>query len=271
MAKDIINNSTSLASYIRRKSIEMTRQAKASHIGSVLSCADILAVIYFSILKIEKAEDLVERGRFIMSKGHASAGLYACFAGLGLIKDSELKNYCRDGSKFSCHVNHKLSPFIEISTGSLGHGLPISCGGALALKLQGISSKVYCLMSDGELDEGSNWEAILFASHHKLSNIKAIIDRNKLQSIKTTEETLSLEPLESKFKSFNWEVSNIDGHNHNQLEIELKRDCNKPHLIIANTIKGKGVSFMENSVLWHYKYPNSMESKQAIKEINNKD
>ena len=269
MNKCIFNNSSDLAKYIRKKSIEMTNEAKASHIGSVLSCADILAVIYFSILKIGNEENFIDRGRFIMSKGHASAGLYACFAGLGLIKDSELKNYCRDGSKFSCHVNHKLLPFIEISTGSLGHGLPISCGIALALKLKDISSKVFCLMSDGELDEGSNWEAMLFASHHKLSNIKAIVDRNKLQSIKTTEETLSLEPLVSKLKSFNWEVSTIDGHNHDQLEIEFQKDCTKPHIIIANTIKGKGVSFMENSVLWHYRPPNNIELEQAIKEINN--
>ena len=269
MKFDTNKNSKYLANYIRTKSIEMTNIANTSHIGSVLSCTDILAVLYIEILNLGNSDNQKERDRFIMSKGHASAGLYACLAGLGLIDEKELIKHCKDGSNFSGHVSHKLLPFIEISTGSLGHGLPISCGIALALKLKGISSKVFCLMSDGELDEGSNWEAMLFASHHKLTNIKAIIDRNKLQSIKSTEETLSLEPLISKFKSFNWEVSNINGHDHNQLKSELSSNHKKPHIIIANTIKGKGVSFMENSVLWHYKPPNNSETKKAIYEINN--
>ena len=266
-----IKNSKHLANYIRMKSIEMTNRGNTSHIGSVLSCTDILAVLYIEILKLGNSDKNQERDRFIMSKGHASAGLYSCLAGLGLIDEQELTKHCLDGSNLSGHVNHKLLPFIEISTGSLGHGLPISCGIALALKLKGISSKVFCLMSDGELDEGSNWEAMLFASHHKLSNIKAIIDRNKLQSIKSTEETLSLEPLISKFKSFNWEVSNIDGHDHIQLKSELSIKHKRPHIIIANTIKGKGVSFMENSVSWHYKPPNNNEAEKAILEINNKN
>ncbi len=263
-------NSIYLANYIRKKSIEMINAANTSHIGSVLSCTDILAVLYSEILNIGNKENSQDRDRFIMSKGHASAGLYACLAGLGLINELELIEHCKDGSKFSGHVNHKLQPFIEISTGSLGHGLPIGCGIALALKLKGITSNVYCLMSDGELDEGSNWEAFLFASHHKLSNIKAIVDRNKLQSIKSTEDTLALEPLISKFNSFNWLVSNIDGHDHKQLKNELIIKHEKPHIIIANTIKGKGVSFMENSVLWHYKPPNNSEVKEAIYEINSK-
>tara|TARA_B100000579_G_scaffold257836_1_gene212274 strand:+ start:1742 stop:2569 length:828 start_codon:yes stop_codon:yes gene_type:complete len=270
MSENVNKDSKYLANYIRTKAIEMTNAAVSSHIGSILSCADILAVLYIDILRLGGANRQTIRDRFIMSKGHAAAGLYACLAGLGLIDGNELINYCKNGSNFSGHVNHKLIPFIDISTGSLGHGLPISCGIALALRLKGISSKVFCLMSDGELDEGSNWEAMLFASHHKLSNIKAIIDRNNLQSIKSTEDTLSLEPLISKLKSFNWIVSNIDGHDHEILKNELSRNCEKPHIIIANTIKGKGVSFMEDSVLWHYKPPNNSETIKAIKEINNR-
>tara|TARA_Y100001968_G_C19416996_1_gene749543 strand:- start:938 stop:1753 length:816 start_codon:yes stop_codon:yes gene_type:complete len=263
-------NSTYLAEFIRCKAVEMTNAAESSHIGSILSCADILAVLYCEVIRLANVEKHPERDRFILSKGHACAGLYACLAGLGLIHANDLINYCKDGSKFSGHVNHKLLPFIEISTGSLGHGLPISCGIALALRLKKISSRVFCLMSDGELDEGSNWESILFASHNKLSNIIAIIDRNKLQSIKSTEDTLSLEPLISKFESFNWKVSNINGHDHKSLKNELSRSYDKPHVIIANTIKGKGVSFMENSVLWHYKYPNNTEKIKAVNEIINK-
>lgn len=269
MSRRIKCDSKSLSKYIRHKSLQMTHKGRSSHIGSILSCADIIAVLYSEILNISDHDKSLTRDRFVMSKGHAGAGLYACLAKLDLIPEFQLGNHYEDGSRLSGHVSHKLLPHIEMSTGSLGHGLPLSCGIALALKLKGISSKVFCLMSDGELDEGSNWEAMLFASHHDLSNIKVIIDRNQLQSIKSTEQTLSLEPLIDKFKSFNWEVSNIDGHSHELLKRELIFVSNKPHIIIANTIKGKGVSFMENSVLWHYRSPNNDELEQAIKEIEN--
>ena len=260
-------NSESLSNYIRYKSLQMTHKGSTSHIGSILSCADIIAVLYSEIINIGNSDKSLTRDRFVMSKGHAGAGLYACLARLDLIPEVQLESHYQDGSRLSGHVSHKLLPHIEMSTGSLGHGLPLSCGIALALKLKGISSKVFCLMSDGELDEGSNWESMLFASHHNLSNIKVIIDRNKLQSIKSTEETLSLEPLIDKFKSFNWEVSNINGHSHELLKRDLTYISDKPHIIIANTIKGKGVSFMENSVLWHYRSPNNDELEQALQEI----
>tara|TARA_Y100001968_G_C19305056_1_gene691190 strand:+ start:203 stop:1012 length:810 start_codon:yes stop_codon:yes gene_type:complete len=267
MNKELKKSSLDLSRYIRMKALEMTNRSKSSHIGSILSCTDILAVLYSEILDLRTDESFKFKDRFIMSKGHAAAGLYACLAGLELIDESQLKSHYQNGSKLSGHVSHKLLPFIEISTGSLGHGLPISCGIALALKKKKLSSKVYCLLSDGELNEGSNWEAMMFASHHQLSNLKAIIDRNRLQSIKSTEETLMLEPLKNKFNSFNWLISNIDGHNHELLKHELNRKCNKPHIIIANTIKGKGVSFMENSVLWHYKYPEDIDFDKALSEI----
>lgn len=260
-------SSKSLSNYIRYKSLQMTHKGRSSHIGSILSCADIIAVLYSEIINIGKNEKSLKRDRFVMSKGHAGAGLYACLAKLDLIPESQLESHYQDGSKLSGHVSHKLLPHIEMSTGSLGHGLPLSCGIALGLKLKGLASKVFCLMSDGELDEGSNWESMLFASHHNLSNLKVIIDRNKLQSIKSTEQTLSLEPLLDKFKSFNWEVSNIDGHNHEFLKRELTYISDKPHIIVANTIKGKGVSFMENSVLWHYRSPNKEELAQALQEV----
>lgn len=267
MHKIVKNNSESLSKFIRFKSLQMTHKGKSSHIGSILSCADIIAVLYSEIMTIGESDKSLTRDRFVMSKGHAGAGLYACLAKLDLIPENQLETHYQDGSRLSGHVSHKLLPRIEMSTGSLGHGLPLSCGVALALKLKGISSKVFCLMSDGELDEGSNWESMLFASHHNLSNLKVIIDRNKLQSIKSTEQTLSLEPLIDKFKSFNWEVSNIDGHNHEFIKRDLSFASDKPHIIIANTIKGKGVSFMENSVLWHYRSPNNDELEQALQEI----
>ncbi len=258
-----------LSKYIRIKALEMCSEGKSSHIGSVLSCADILSVLYSDILKIniENPKDNT-RDRFLMSKGHAGAGLYAILSKIGFISEDILKTHYKDGSFLSGHVCHKIFPGIEFSTGSLGHALPVSIGISLGLKLKGLKNRVFCLMSDGELDEGSNWEAFLSGAHNGLDNLIAIIDRNRLQSIEDTESTLMLEPLRDKFLSFNWDVEIIDGHDHQELKKSLSKDIDKPKVIIANTIKGKGVSFMENQVLWHYRSPSTSELKNAIGEIN---
>lgn len=255
--------SADLAKKIRKSSLAMTAKGRSSHIGSVLSCADILAVLYSNVLKLHPNTDY-----FIMSKGHASAGLYSALAHVGIIEPSHLATHYQNGSMLSGHVSHHLTPYIPFSTGSLGHGLPIATGVAYrTLYFEQSKRRTYCLLSDGELQEGSNWEAFLFAAHHKLNNLVCIIDRNNLQSITTTEQTIALEPLSQKFSSFGWSVSEIDGHDHQQLCKVLLQETAAPHVIIAKTTKGKGVSFMENSVLWHYRSPSTSELNSALEEL----
>jgi len=262
-------DSINLANYIRSKSIQMCHKGNSSHIGSILSCADILAVLYSKVINKNPNNPTNDsRDRFIMSKGHAGAGLYSVLSKLGFIEESVLETHYQNGSYLSGHVCHKIFPGIEFSTGSLGHGLPFSVGKALALKLKKNKSRVFCLMSDGELDEGSNWEAFLSAAHHKLDNLIAIIDRNRLQSIEDTESTLALEPLLNKLKAFNWNVNEIDGHNHQEIEFSLtKKNIDRPLILIAKTTKGKGISFMENEVLWHYKSPSKDEVDKGLSEL----
>ena len=248
----------------------MTMLGGSSHVGSVLSMADILAVLYGKILKINpKDSNWKDRDKFILSKGHAGAGVYAVLAELGFFSVDLLKNHYKNGSIFSGHVSHKGVPGVELSTGSLGHGLGVACGLAYASKLDRKEKRVFVLLSDGECDEGSNWEAILFSSHHKLKNLVAIVDYNKIQSLATVEKTLNLEPFVDKWKAFGWKVIDIDGHNHQEIEKALTVNSEKPKCIICNTIKGKGVSFMENNVLWHYRSPKGEEYERAVKELKN--
>ena len=267
---DSMDLSLQLSKYIREKALEMCSSGKSSHIGSIFSCADILAVLYSKILTYKSDQPKYYlRDRFLMSKGHAGAGLYATLSKVGFVEEELLKTHYKNGSFLSGHVCHKIFPGVEFSTGSLGHALPVSIGIALGLKLKNIKSKVFCLMSDGELDEGSNWEAFLSAAHNNLNNLVAIIDRNRLQSIEDTETTLMLEPLKEKFLSFNWNVKIINGHDHEEIYNSLKHDdTKKPTIVIANTVKGKGVSFMENNVLWHYKSPTKDEVIRAKGELN---
>ena len=262
-----------LANNIRKHAINMTSAGGSSHIGSILSIADILATLYGSVLSY-KADNPKWQGRdrFILSKGHAGAGVYAALAESGFMSVDKLKTHYKNGSDLSGHVSHKDIPGVEFSTGSLGHGLPVATGMALAAKINEDEHTIYVLMSDGECDEGSNWEAALFAPHHKLDNLVVIIDRNKLQSIHSTEDTLGLEPFVGKWQAFGWNVVDVDGHNHKQ----LINACNskvvgKPLCIVANTTKGKGVSFMENQVLWHYRSPQGKEYEAAINELENND
>jgi transketolase len=266
-----MKSTRALAKLIRVHALKMTSSGKSSHIGSIFSIADILAVLYGSYLKINpKKPKMKNRDRFILSKGHAGAGVYAALAETGFFPIKKLSTHYRDGSDLSGHVSHKRIPGVELSTGSLGHGLSIGAGMAKAAKLNNAENKVVVLLSDGECDEGSVWEAIMFASHHKLDNLIAIIDYNKLQSLASVEETLSLEPFSDKWISFGWRVSSINGHNHNEIEKALynvNKNKGRPTVIIANTIKGKGVSFMENQVLWHYRTAQGREYDAAIKEL----
>jgi len=249
----------------------MTHHSGASHIGSCFSVLDIVSVLYSSNFDIclENWKDN-KSNRVILSKGHAIAALYAALATKGFFPIGQLDNYCKNGSMLGGHPNH-LVPGVELSTGSLGHGLPYATGIALAKKKLGYGGQVFVIMSDGELDEGTTWESALFAQHNNLCNLTVIVDRNFLQSLESTESTLSLEPLDEKFRSFNWKVETIDGHDHIKLINVLSKTQSKPKLIIAETIKGKGVSFMENEVKWHYKSPNQEEFEKAVKEIENMD
>lgn len=259
-----------LALAVRRHAVNMTSLGKSSHIGSVLSIADILAVLYGNVMSIRPQEPKwPNRDRFILSKGHAGAGVYAVLAETGFIPVDVLKTHYQNGSVLSGHVSHKGVSGVEFSTGSLGHGLPVACGMALAAKIDGKKHRIFTLLGDGECDEGSNWEAFLFAPHHKLDNLTVIIDHNKLQSLTTTDETLNLGPLVDKFHAFGWDVVEVDGHDHEALEAALAETTKEgmPKVVIAHTIKGKGVSFMENSVLWHYRNPQGEEFENAIKEL----
>ena len=258
------------AQRIRLETLRMIARAESSHIGSCFSIADILTVLYSSILKVSpKQPRLANRDRFILSKGHACAILYATLAEKGFFPKQWLKKYYLPAGRLAGHVVHS-APGIELSTGSLGHGLPVAVGMALGAKRDKKKWRVFCLLSDGELDEGSNWEALLFAPHHNLDNLTVIIDYNKIQSLDETNKTLNLEPLVGKLKSFNWAVEEIDGHNFAEIENTFKKipfKKTRPSCIIAHTIKGKGVSFMENTVLWHYKNPIREELKKALEEL----
>jgi len=266
----IIENSAKFAQQIRKLSLNMVHNAGASHIGSVLSIADILAVLYNDFLDISASNfSSTNRDRFILSKGHACIGVYSALNILGIIKDSELVTYGKDFSSLMHHISHKVDG-VEFSTGSLGHGLPYAVGKSLAAKILKKNWKTVVLLGDGELNEGSNWEAVLFGAHHRLDNLTLIIDFNNLQSLTSTDETLSLRPLKEKFLAFLWSVIEIDGHNYEEILSALHKSSDgKPKCIIAKTIKGKGVSFMENKVKWHYKTPNVEELKKALLEIDN--
>ncbi len=264
-------NTDLFANRIRNHVLDMTSRGGSSHVGSALSIVDILTVLYCEVMHYEvKNPSLDTRDRFILSKGHAGAAVYATLAEVGFFDKSYLLNHYQNGSKFSGHISHKDIPGVEISTGSLGHGLGIGTGMALYAKRKNLKHRVFVLLSDGEWDEGSNWEALLFASHFGLNNLTAIIDYNKLQSLTTIKETINLEPFKEKFLSFGSNFIEVDGHNHLELKEALKKPNNSksPSVILCHTVKGKGVSFMENKVLWHYRSPQGKEYDKAKKELN---
>lgn len=249
----------------------MASSGGGSHVASALSCADILAVLYADVLNVDPAQpEKPDRDRFILSKGHAGAVVYATLAECGFMPHDWLRTHCQDGSLLSGHVSHQGIPGVEVSTGSLGHGLSIGAGMAKSAQLRGEPWHVFVLQSDGECDEGSVWEAALFAAHHRLSNLVTLIDYNKIQSLAPVAETLALEPFEDKWRAFGWNVVRADGHDHDAMRREFggtPAEANRPTCFILDTIKGKGVSFMEHTVLWHYRSPQGAEFTRAMREL----
>lgn len=248
----------------------MVHNAHASHIGGILSCADIIAVLYNDIANYDtnNPKELL-RDRIILSKGHNGVGIYAALAETGFFPVKELENYGKNGSKFSCHVSHKNIPGVEITTGSLGHGIGVACGIALNAKLKNLPYRVYTIVGDGECNEGSVWEAAMLAAQYKLDNFTVIIDANGMQAMGNCEEIINMEPMNDKWLAFNWTVIEVkDGHDHQSLKDAFEKSSSgKPKVIIARTTKGKGVSFMENNIIWHYRDPQGDSYLQAVKEL----
>lgn len=257
-----------LASRLRANVIEMSHRAEAAHLASALSCIDILAILYSSVLNVNPMDPRkVDRDRFILSKGHAAAALYATLAWKGFIAPEQLLTYAQQNSLLEEHPSPKL-PGVEAATGSLGHGLPIANGMALAARIQNLPYRVFVLMSDGECNEGSVWEAAMFAAAHGLERLTAIIDFNKWQATGRSREVLHLDPLADKWRSFGWTVTELDGHDHEKLLAVLTQaPSGRPHAIIAHTVKGKGVSFMEDDNNWHYRVPTEQEVRDAKAEL----
>lgn len=257
------NEKQLLAKEARTIALRMVSAAKSAHIGSSLSLIDIAVQLFSKALSEPNRQDLV-----LISKGHAAAGVYAVLNTLGEIPNDWISRYCQNGAELGGHVTSTNVPLLELSTGSLGHALPFGIGRAIAKSKTPDGGHVYVVLSDGECDEGSNWEAALLASHLKLKNLTVVIDRNRLQSLASTEETLTLEPLLDKWTAFNWECFDISGHDFLDLErITNHQNQTCPRIYIANTTKGKGVSFMEDSVRWHYRPPNNLELEEALKEL----
>jgi len=257
---------------IRKETVRMIARAKSCHVGTCFSCIDLLTVLYFHTLRIDPRQSLLPaRDRFIMSKGHAVAALYVTLARRGFFPTERLDTYISDGSTLAGHVTKFAVPGIEASTGSLGHGLSIGVGMALSLKQDQPPSRVFVLLSDGECDEGSTWEAALSAGHFRLDNLVAIVDYNKIQSYGRVADIMDLEPFADKWRAFRFAVTEVDGHDIAALASALDttpREPGKPTLILAHTVKGKGVSFMEDQFEWHYHTPNDEQLAAALDELN---
>lgn len=262
--------SEQLSWLIRRHGIEMTHLSGGSHVGAIMSVADIVAVLYADIMKYRKDEPKWDgRDRFILSKGHAGASIYAALAESGFFPVPELKTHYQNGSRLSGHVSHHL-PGVDFSTGALGHGLSAGAGMAMAAKLDKKDFRVFVVMGDGECNEGSVWEAAMFTNHFGLSNLVAIVDRNRMQSLDWCEKTIKMDNFVAKWRSFGWNAVEIDGHDHAALKQALQsvEGRTSPTVVIADTIKGKGVSFMENDILWHYRFPHDgWEYDNAVNEL----
>jgi transketolase len=266
---DVVASVAQLARRIRYADLEMISRAQLGHIGGDYSVADILATLYGAVLRVNPAEPAdPSRDRFILSKGHSAAALYATLAACGYFREADLATFAQPLSALNGHPNRTKVPGVETNTGPLGHGFPVAVGCALAARLTGSSSRTFVVVGDGELQEGSNWEAAMTGAHHRLGNLTAVVDRNGLQQGAKTEDTKELEPLPDKWASFGWEVRVVDGHDHAALFGALTpagRD--RPVCVIANTIKGKGVSFMEDRVEWHHKVPSAEQVVAARQEL----
>ena len=257
---------------VRKQVLAMVHASGSSHVGTSLSAVDILVSLYFKVLRIDPAKpsDPV-RDRLILSKGHGCAALYATLVECGFANKKILEGFSVDGGSLWGHSTWKTMPGIEASTGSLGHGLPMGVGMALAAKADGSSRRIFVILGDGECDEGSVWESAMFAGHHKLDNLVAIVDYNKIQSLGSVKEVLDLEPFAAKWRAFGWTAQEINGHSHEEIVSALSAvpfEPIKPSVLIAHTVKGKGVSFMENQLAWHYKSPDAAQLKSACGEID---
>jgi transketolase len=268
------------AQEIRKKICVMNAAAKSGHTGGDMSEADILAALYFHVLRYDVRADrsVAWHDEFILSKGHGVGGLYACFAELGWLDDSELLTYLKDDSRLPGHpVRQKLPGWVTVNTGGLGHGLPIAAGLAMAKQRRAVKGddapgRVFVLTGDGELEEGSNWEAAMAAAHFELSNLVVIVDRNRLQLADFTHNIMDMDPLDEKFRAFGFEVHDVNGNQADaiwKLTESLDYLNAKPKVMIAHTIKGRGVSFMENVPAWHHKFPDADQLKQALQELEN--
>jgi transketolase len=261
-----------LSKKVRKNILKIIHETKSPHIGSSLSTVEILVSLFFKVLKVSPEDPAnPERDRFILSKGHACPALYSVLSEKGFMCEEDIQGFAVNCGTLEQHPTRDIKRGIEVSSGSLGHGLSIGIGMALAAKRDRKEHRIYVLMSDGELNEGSVWEAAMFASHHNLDNLVAMIDYNKMQALGYTKDIINLEPLSQKWSSFGWAVKEIDGHDYGQiLEVfdKVPFSTNKPNIIIAHTVKGKGISFMEDKLLWHYRPPSDEEYEMALKELS---
>lgn len=268
---DLLATIRERALWIRRRSFRMAYEAQMGHPGGDFSAADILATIYFGVLRFDPKEpNDPSRDRFVMSKGHCTGAYYAALASAGFFPEPELETYMKPLSRLNGHPNRNYLPGVETNTGPLGHGLPVALGVAIAGQIDGADFRTFVLTGDGELQEGSNWEAALNAGHRRLANLTVIVDRNRLQQGSRTEETAALDPLDEKWRSFGWHVEIINGHDVESIYEVLSASPEgrtKPLCVVANTIKGKGVSFMQDNVGWHHGVPTREQFEQAMREL----
>jgi len=260
--QELIRIAEECARIARISALNMTAKARASHIGSCFSVMDILALLF----GVKVNSKLNNNDDVILSKGHAAAALYATLEAYSLL-DEHIDTFCEDGSKIYGHVNHHASSYIPLSTGSLGHGLPFGVGLSLAKKKRKLDELTIVILSDGELNEGTTWESALISAHQELTNLIVVVDRNNIQSLGFTEETLRLDPIDAKWNSFGWETRVVNGHDFGELYDAIYTRSVKPICVIAETVKGKGVSFMENTIEWHYKSASDLELINATLEI----
>lgn len=260
-----------MAQNVRKQILEMCHATGTGHIGSSFSTVDILTALYFGIMRMDGAlEDGQEPDRLVLSKGHACAALYACLAKTGRMPKDVLNGFAKDGGTLEQHPTRCKEYGIDVSSGSLGHGLSIGAGMALAARCDEKRRRVFVVLSDGETNEGSTWEAVLFAAQHGLENLVAIVDYNKMQAMGNTRDIISLDPFLQKWAAMGWGVREVDGHDFDQLVPALREapfEVGKPSVIIAHTVKGKGVCFMEGDLLWHYRCPDSAEYEKAVCEL----
>lgn len=271
----LTNDKTSLirekALWMRRTAFRIVHEAQLGHPGGDFSAIDILATLYFGVMRFDPAKpDMADRDRFIMSKGHATGALYTALCAAGYFPETWLSTYMQPKSMLNGHPNRNYLPGVETNTGPLGHGMPVALGIAIAGQISHSKHRTFVLTGDGELQEGSNWEAAMVAGNRKLNRLTLIVDRNRLQQGMGTEETNGLDPLDDKFRAFGWRVEMIDGHDVDALLAALSappENRDRPLCLIANTVKGKGVSFMENKANWHHGVPNAEQFMQAMKEL----